>query len=603
MRRYGNFWSWMAGRFTAIAHVRAPVFRWIVLLALIGLWLGAGLPYWLSRASFSDAVYSTLGAISLPDSNFEANDGRKELMRYAALFVSVVGLLFAFSGQLGRSLAQAFTLGAANHVVVCGGGAGAMSLALDCDEHGDDVIVIAKNIAEETGEILRRRGVVVLEGDATRHDILKSARVKHAAHIVAFEEDDGLNLEIEAATRLLVGSERRRDPLDVHVATRTPMLLRESRAMRARQMTREKTVAIDAKPFSLDEMAARLLVQTQSVIMLNLAQELKQERLHLVFFGFCHSGEAVAVRALMSLWSAHFAPTRITVLTPDAARTEKRFRAHYPEAFAHSQLWAADIAFQEFDWEFEAIDVALLDRVAAARGPATAAFVTTDVDTRNIQLALSLLRACNQGYRWPVPIYMAEQSRSEFSQQYARGDETPDILDAYLTAFGAHQTLSTRQYVLDGWLDRGAAIAQEAYSKQLKPGALNIKELQAAMKDWSDVLETYRAANRAVADSAPVKIWDAGWRTAGEKERGETAPQLPGAMLDTMAQTEHNRWMAERLLSGWRPAEKRDNDMLAHDKLAPWSAMGAEDRAKDETQVRAAVDIARLMSPKGFVGR
>ncbi|HVY86708.1 MAG TPA: NAD-binding protein [Caulobacterales bacterium] len=603
MRRYGNLWSRIAARFTTIAHVRAPVFRWVVLLLLVIAWIGAGLPYWLSRASFSDAVYSTLGAISLPDSNFEANDPRKELMRYAALAVSVVGLLFAFSGQLGRSLAQAFTLGAANHIVICGGTPPAISLALDCDEHGDSVILIAKDLADETAEILRRRGVIVLEGDATRHDILKTARVRHAAHVVAFEADDGLNLEIEAAARVLVGEHRRRDPLDVHVATHTPMLLREARAMRAREMTREKSVAIDAKPFSLDEMAARLVIQTEAQTLLDLAAQLKQQRLHLVFFGFCRSGEAVAVRALMSLWSAHFEPVRITVLTPDAARIEKRLRAHYPEAFAHPELWAADITFQEFDWEIEATDAALLDRIAAARGPATAVFVTTDLDTRNIQLALSLKRACNLGYRWPVPIYMAEQSRSEFSQQYARGDETPDVLDAYLKAFGSHQTLATKRYVLEGWLDRGAAVAHEAYSHNLKPGALSMRELQASMKDWSDVLETYRAANRAVADSAMVKVWDAGWRPASDKEKGDTAPQLPGAMMEAMAKTEHNRWMAERLLSGWRPAEKRDNEMLAHDKLAPWSAMSAEDRAKDETQVRAAVDIARMLAPKGFVGR
>ncbi|HVZ99719.1 MAG TPA: NAD-binding protein [Caulobacterales bacterium] len=603
MRRYGNVWSRLAGRFTTIAHVRAPVFRWVVLMGLILAWIGAGLPYWLSRASVSDAIYSTLGAISLPDSNFEANDPRKELMRYAALAVSVVGLLFAFSGQLGRSLAQAFALGARNHVVICGGGSAAMSLALDCNEHGDSVILIAKELPDDTRGILQRRGVVVLEGDATRHDILKTARVRHAAHAVAFEADDGVNLEIEAATRVLVGPHRRRDPLDVHVATHAPMLLREARAMRARQMTREKTVAIDAKPFSLDEMAARLVIQAEAATLLDLAKQLNQQRLHLVFFGFCQSGEAVAVRALMSLWSAHFEAPRVTVLAPGADRLEKRFRAHYPEAFAHAELWTADIAFEEFDWEIEAIDAALLDRIAAARGPATAVFVTTDVDTRNIQLALSLKRACNLGYRWPVPIYMAEQSRSEFSQQYARGDETPDLLDAYLKAFGSHQSLALKRYILEGWLDRGAAVAYEAYRQGLEPGAMNMKELQGAMRDWSDVLETYRAANRAVADSAMVKIWDAGWRPAGGDERGDTAPQMPAGVIEAMAKTEHNRWVAERLLSGWRPAEKRDDEMLAHDKLAPWSAMSVEDRGKDETQVRAAVDVARMMNVKGFVAR
>jgi hypothetical protein len=80
-----------------------------------------------------------------------------------------------------------------------------------------------------------------------------------------------------------------------------------------------------------------------------------------------------------------------------------------------------------------------------------------------------------------------------------------------------------------------------------------MKELQSAMRDWADVLETYRAANRAVADAAMTKLWDAGWRPAKKGERGDTAPSIPSALTDRMAQREHDRWMAERLMSGWRP--------------------------------------------------
>ena len=603
--RYGNTCSRLAEYFTGVASARAPILRWTILLSLVVAWIGAGMFYWLSQqgVSFSDAFYRTIGAISLPDSYFDANDTWKQIMRFAAVAVSVVGILFAFSGQLGRSLAQLFTRGAANHIVITGSGAAALSLALDCDAHGDSVILIARDLPEDTSTTLRQRGVIVIDGDPTRTDILKSSRVRSAAHVVAFETDDGLNLEIEAATRVVVGDSRQRDPLDVHVATHAPMLLREARAMRARQITREgDKPSIDAKPFSLDEMGARVVIQDETITLLNHAAELKQDRLHLVFFGFDEAGEALAVRALMSLWSARFEAPRVTVLTPDAARCEKRVRARYPEAFTHPELWTADIAFQEFDWETEAVDPALLDHIAAARGPATAVFVTTSSDTRNIQLALSLKRACNIGRRWPVPIYMKESSKSEFSQQYARGDENPGVLDAYLKAFGSHQALAKRDYIVDGWLDRGAAVAHEAYNKGMKPGA-DMRQLQAAMKDWGDVLETYRAANRAVADGAMVKVWDAGWRVAGEKEKGDTAPQMPADMLVKMAQTEHNRWMAERLLSGWHPAAERNNELLAHDKLTPWSALGPEDHARDETQVRAAVDIARMMNAKGFVAR
>ena len=73
-----------------------------------------------------------------------------------------------------------------------------------------------------------------------------------------------------------------------------------------------------------------------------------------------------------------------------------------------------------------------------SRGKPTAVVVATGSDPGNIHLAIALKRACNHGARWPIPIFMRETSQSEFSQQYAHGDDTPE-LDAYLQAFGAHQ--------------------------------------------------------------------------------------------------------------------------------------------------------------------
>ncbi len=149
---------------------------------------------------------------------------------------------------------------------------------------------------------------------------------------------------------------------------------------------------------------------------------------------------------------------------------------------------------------------------------------------------------------------MKETSESEFSKEYAHGDETPEF-DAYLQAFGAHQTNATRSRILDGSLDAGAAIAHEHYNQNLgAKDQMSMRELQAAMRDWSDVLETYRAANRAVADSAMTKVWDAGWAPVSRGQKGNTSPTIPDDIMERMAEREHDRWMAERLMSGWRPS-------------------------------------------------
>lgn len=605
-QKYANLWSRAAASLTALSHTQAGVIRWGVLILLTVVWFGGGFYLW-RELPFSEAFYRTFSAVSMWDEYFNAHEPMREVVRYAALATPVVGLVFAFSGQLGRSLARMFNLGAKHHVVIAGDSAAALSLAQDCRKRKDSVILIADGLAEETALGLRRKGVIVLEGEATQIETLRTSRAHHAAHVVAFEPDDTANLQIEAAVRRLVGDSKRKPPIGVHVSTHSAMLLKEAREMRSSQMRKKKAVPppIDPKPFSLDEMAARALVQKESQTLLALAQQLGQQRLHIVFFGFDAGAEAVAERVLMSLWSAHFEAPRLTVLTSDPA-AEPGFKARHREAFANPEAWVADVAFIPFDWNLASVGDELLETVEQTRGKPTAIVVSTGSDPGNIHLSIALKRLCNSCDRWPVPIYMRETSQSEFSQQYAKGDETPE-LDAYLLAFGAHQVNSTRLRVIDGALDQGAAIAHEHYNKGLgKKDAMSMRELQSAMKDWSDVLETYRAANRAVADAAMVKVWDAGFRPALKGEKGDTAIAVPTDLLEKMARTEHDRWMAERLMSGWRPTEDgeaRNNDLMAHDKIVGWDQLNEADRNNDVVQVRASMDVARLMHKEGFVTR
>lgn len=602
---YANVWSRAASGLTAMAHTRAAVVRWGVVILLTVIWIGGGLYHWRALGG-PEALYRTLSAVGMYDDYFNVRENATlQVVRFAALAAPVTGIMFAFSGQLGRSLARMFNLGAARHVVIAGDSPAALSLALDCRKRGHDaVILIAQGLPEETTLDLRRKGVIVLVGDAGNPETLRAARAHFAAHVVAFEPDDTANLQIEAAVRRLIGKGRRHPPVGVHVATRSSLLLREAREMRSSQMrkhVKQQASPIDPKPFSLDEIAARALLQKESQTLLSLAHDLKQDRIHVVFFGFDAAAEALAAAILKSLWSARFEAPRLTVLSPDPEAAEAGFRARHREAFAHPQLWTADIAFQPFDWDAASIGAELLERVEQSRGKPTGAVVSTGADPGNIHLAIALKRACNTGDRWPVPIFMKETSESEFSKEYAKGDET-EARDAYLQAFGSHQVTATRGRVLDGSLDAGAAVAHEHYNKGLgEKDPMSLRELQAAMRDWSVVRETYRAANRAVADSAMVKMWDAGWAPMPKGKKGETAPRAPDAVLMAkMARCEHDRWMAERLMSGWRPSEGRDNDLMMHDKLTPWENLSEEDRARDHTQVRAAMDIARMMNPNGF---
>lgn len=97
---------------------------------------------------------------------------------------------------------------------------------------------------------------------------------------------------------------------------------------------------------------------------------------------------------------------------------------------------------------------------------------------------------------------------------------------------------------------------------------------------WQDLPETYVAANRAAADHRAIKQWDA--VTSGLE--GE-------ALIETLARAEHNRWCAERLLSGWAPSGEgpRDNARRLHPDLRPWETLSEAAQEKDREVVRGLV--------------
>lgn len=115
--------------------------------------------------------------------------------------------------------------------------------------------------------------------------------------------------------------------------------------------------------------------------------------------------------------------------------------------------------------------------------------------------------------------------------------------------------------------DEAAAQVHLAYDRQFGGGGT-----VPASGRWQDLPETYVAANRAAADHVAIKQWDAA-----------TSGLTGDALIEALAEAEHNRWCADRLLAGWSPAgdAARDNARRLHPDLRPWGALGEEAREKD----------------------
>ena len=105
-----------------------------------------------------------------------------------------------------------------------------------------------------------------------------------------------------------------------------------------------------------------------------------------------------------------------------------------------------------------------------------------------------------------------------------------------------------------------------------------------------------KASNEDAAAHGDIKLDCLGWTRvplAPEESAGE-------GPIPTAEQIEHNRWMGERLSSGWRygqprrrPENRRRLSLVAWERLAD-----AEERAKDEMHVRSLLAIYREIGYK-----
>jgi hypothetical protein len=75
-------------------------------------------------------------------------------------------------------------------------------------------------------------------------------------------------------------------------------------------------------------------------------------------------------------------------------------------------------------------------------------------------------------------------------------------------------------------------------------------------------------------------------RRRGLGEIGQAGVELDRQVIDDMARLEHNRWCAERVLSGWTFGKKRVVAMRLHPDLKPWTQLDGAAQDKNHEFVR-----------------
>jgi hypothetical protein len=130
--------------------------------------------------------------------------------------------------------------------------------------------------------------------------------------------------------------------------------------------------------------------------------------------------------------------------------------------------------------------------------------------------------------------------------------------------------------------ERLAQMAHEVFREQKRRDKI---ESDISLKDWDKLTEDFRESNRDQIDSIEAALRIVGLGVRKPVNREPALMTLTPEEVEQMAEFEHGRWNANRLLNGWRlgPTDKENK---IHECLVSWSELPDGIKEYDRVPVR-----------------
>jgi voltage-gated potassium channel Kch len=134
-------------------------------------------------------------------------------------------------------------------------------------------------------------------------------------------------------------------------------------------------------------------------------------------------------------------------------------------------------------------------------------------------------------------------------------------------------------------LDRSVARSLHDEYLRARRAAGDTPETNASLVPWDALPESLRASNRDQAAHIRVKLLAVGYDAApGDPDLGFS---FSAAEVETLAEMEHERWVADRLFHGWSLGDTKDVDAKVTPYLVGWKDLAEEVREVDREFVRS----------------
>ncbi len=507
------------------------------------------------------------------------------------------------------------------YVVVCGIGRIGEQIVLrylsgkvDKSEQGTRVIALEKDENHPAIKSLRSKGAVVIVGDASDREVLSESGALKAQRVFAVTGSDLANIQIAA---LLSHSFHSADKVKsskkaarsikqpvCHVHITDPVQIETLRQI---SKPKEGHQQEEISRFNIHRMGARHLLDH----LLRQHRPVGEQVAHYFLIGFGLMGQEVALELAMQAHFANHKRARLTILDPNIDGKADAFLDRYP-AFSPGmgKLDLSTTQHEADSWEEKVMresptgdsgtppdpgvdyvcnaEFLLLPTLLNGRkfhqilesrlnrnGIIPSFVVCLEDEQTNLTAALDLRAAMESFAVSEVMVWLTQPSLLTTLLHSSDGHSISII------PFGNAQDVCHRQNVVDPNL---LNIAKEMHSEYVtsilekKPDWVRRPNVQ----PWENLREDFRFSNIQRAHHIDVKLGALGMKRAPKT----TAPadrivkEFTPAEREILAEMEHNRWLAERLMGGWRYGIRND-ETKHHNDIIPYACLPEEIKEYD----------------------
>lgn len=537
-------------------------------LGLYGFWHEAPTG---SFGAVSHAVYSTVQLFALGDGGGGTDRPvTVHLARLAAAAAIGLTICVVAARYIGHLLQRVWTRWRGGHAIVCGLGRRGGPLVRRLRAEGRAVVAICRHADSSSADEAREFGVTVIEGNATRAEVLEEAGINRATDLFAFCGSDDANALV-AMEAVNASSKRSKGHLDIST---------EVDAATIRDLLRERLAtmepegrAVDVHVFDLADLAARKLFRRHRLD--HRPGEQPSARPHLMLIGLGELGRAVLLQAIHV---AHFPGSerlRVTLVDPLADEIWCRVQADHPCLSEKSdpvvQVELLKIRFGE-----SAVSIDELTQRLEDADEVMTIIVAVGPDDEEAVRVCRLLATALEGPGPSVQLLVRLHDTLGLGELLT-GNTHPRLKTHTLTReeVVVLDTLAGRNE------DRLARAIHASYVDEFADDPPKLSQLP-----WDRLPEVFRAANRAAADFTFVVFPAFGHQIVeAEDAPGDAIKTFDDAELEAMAKLEHRRWCVERRMAGWRlgpwdAKRRRSPDLI------PWADLSEQSREKDRVTIR-----------------